>query len=57
MALTPCPPGADRGLADFAKSIGAGLIIRGLRAVSDFEYEFQMNKFDIDKLQQAYDGK
>jgi len=29
-------------LVDFAKSIGAGLIIRGLRAVSDFEYEFQM---------------
>ena len=29
-------------LVDFAKSIGAHLIIRGLRAVSDFEYEFQM---------------
>ena len=29
-------------LVDFAKSVGAHLIIRGLRAVSDFEYEFQM---------------
>ena len=29
-------------LVDFAREIGATLIIRGLRAVSDFEYEFQM---------------
>jgi pantetheine-phosphate adenylyltransferase len=29
-------------LADFAKHAGAGVIVRGLRAVSDFEYEFQM---------------
>ena len=29
-------------LVDFARSVGASLIIRGLRAVSDFEYEFQM---------------
>ncbi len=29
-------------LVDFAKQVGASLIIRGLRAVSDFEYEFQM---------------
>ncbi|MDX1577528.1 MAG: pantetheine-phosphate adenylyltransferase [Gemmatimonadota bacterium] len=29
-------------LVDFAASRGARLIIRGLRAVSDFEYEFQM---------------
>ncbi len=26
----------------FAESVGASVIIRGLRAVSDFEYEFQM---------------
>ena len=26
----------------FAVSCGAGFIVRGLRAVSDFEYEFQM---------------
>ena len=29
-------------LVDFAKENGASLLIRGLRAVSDFEYEFQM---------------
>jgi pantetheine-phosphate adenylyltransferase len=29
-------------LVDFAKKINAKLLIRGLRAVSDFEYEFQM---------------
>jgi pantetheine-phosphate adenylyltransferase len=32
----------DNLLVDFARSKGAGLIVRGLRAVSDFEYEFQM---------------
>ncbi|NUQ20489.1 MAG: pantetheine-phosphate adenylyltransferase [Gemmatimonadaceae bacterium] len=29
-------------LVDFAREVGARLLIRGLRAVSDFEYEFQM---------------
>ena len=29
-------------LRDFVRSHGAGVIVRGLRAVSDFEYEFQM---------------
>ena len=29
-------------LVKFAEEIGASMIIRGLRAVSDFEYEFQM---------------
>ncbi len=29
-------------LVAFASEVGASLIIRGLRAVSDFEYEFQM---------------
>ena len=29
-------------LAEYAKSVGAKTIIKGLRAVSDFEYEFQM---------------
>jgi pantetheine-phosphate adenylyltransferase len=29
-------------LADFARKAGATAVIRGLRAVSDFEYEFQM---------------
>ncbi|HSB54110.1 MAG TPA: pantetheine-phosphate adenylyltransferase [Gemmatimonadales bacterium] len=32
----------DGLLVDFARARGAGLIVRGLRAVSDFEYEFQM---------------
>jgi len=32
----------DALLMDFAASQGAGMIIRGLRAVSDFEYEYQM---------------
>jgi pantetheine-phosphate adenylyltransferase len=29
-------------LVDYAKGVGASAIIRGLRAVSDFDYEFQM---------------
>jgi pantetheine-phosphate adenylyltransferase len=32
----------DNLLMHFAQSVGAGMILRGLRAVSDFEYEFQM---------------
>ena len=32
----------DGLLMNFAKSINANLIVRGLRAVSDFDYEFQM---------------
>ena len=32
----------DGLLAEFAKRVGASVIVRGLRAVSDFEYEFQM---------------
>src|SRR5215471_16531139 len=29
-------------LVEFAEKVGARIIVRGLRAVSDFEYEFQM---------------
>jgi pantetheine-phosphate adenylyltransferase len=29
-------------LISFAKEVGAAMIVRGLRAVSDFDYEFQM---------------
>ncbi|HEY6100060.1 MAG TPA: pantetheine-phosphate adenylyltransferase [Anaeromyxobacter sp.] len=29
-------------LVDFARGVGASMVVRGLRAVSDFEYEFQM---------------
>lgn len=32
----------DGLLAEFARAAGATLIVRGLRAISDFEYEFQM---------------
>ena len=32
----------DSLLMDFAEREGASMIIRGLRAVADFEYEFQM---------------
>jgi pantetheine-phosphate adenylyltransferase len=32
----------DSLLMDFATREGAGIIIRGLRAVADFEYEYQM---------------
>jgi pantetheine-phosphate adenylyltransferase len=32
----------DGLLVEFARSVGATVIVRGLRAVSDFEYEFQM---------------
>lgn len=31
-----------RLLIDFAREVGARVILRGLRAVSDFDYEFQM---------------
>jgi len=34
--------GFDTLLADFVSECGAGVILRGLRAVSDFEYEFQL---------------
>jgi len=45
-ALVKVPNVEVRGfstlLANFAREIGAGVILRGLRAVSDFEYEFQL---------------
>jgi pantetheine-phosphate adenylyltransferase len=34
--------GFDGLLAHFVGEVGAGVILRGLRAVSDFEYEFQL---------------
>ena len=36
----------DGLLIHFAKKVGASLIIRGLRAVSDFDYEFQMSSMN-----------
>lgn len=32
----------DGLLVEFARRVGATIVVRGLRAVSDFEYEFQM---------------
>lgn len=34
--------GFDGLLVDFVRSIGGNVLLRGLRAVSDFEYEFQL---------------
>ena len=34
--------GFDSLLAHFVADVGAGVLMRGLRAVSDFEYEFQL---------------
>lgn len=34
--------GFDSLLAHFVSDVGAGVLMRGLRAVSDFEYEFQL---------------
>jgi len=45
-ALTDCHNVIVRGfnglLVDFVRSLNASVILRGLRAVSDFEYEFQL---------------
>jgi pantetheine-phosphate adenylyltransferase len=44
--LVDCPnvevKGFDYLLVDFARKEKASILIRGLRAVSDFEYEFQL---------------
>jgi pantetheine-phosphate adenylyltransferase len=43
-------------IVDFARDLGARTIVKGLRAISDFEYEFEMNQLnrsqapDIDTL-------
>jgi pantetheine-phosphate adenylyltransferase len=36
----------DGLLVDYAKARGATVLIRGLRAISDFEYEFQMTQMN-----------
>ncbi|MCY3984186.1 MAG: pantetheine-phosphate adenylyltransferase [Roseovarius sp.] len=44
-------------LIDCAREVGATLIVRGLRAVADFEYEFQMagmNRTLDDKIETVY---
>ncbi len=46
IALSDVPNVEVRGfhslLAHFVHEVGAGVLLRGLRAVSDFEYEFQL---------------
>jgi pantetheine-phosphate adenylyltransferase len=33
-------------LVDFAREVGAAAIVKGLRAISDFEYELEMNQLN-----------
>jgi pantetheine-phosphate adenylyltransferase len=33
-------------VVDFARQVGAKAIVKGLRAISDFEYEFEMNQLN-----------
>ena len=57
-SLSNVEPVAFNGLlADFAKNCGAHVIVKGLRAMSDFEYEFQMallNKYLDDTLETIF---
>jgi pantetheine-phosphate adenylyltransferase len=49
--------GYDGLTVDFAKSNGLQVILRGLRAISDFEYEFQlanMNRHLTDDVETAF---
>ncbi len=56
-ALTGIPNvevrGFDTLLARFVTECGAGVILRGLRAVSDFEYEFQLASMNRHLIPQA----
>jgi len=45
--------GFDTLLAGFVTDCGAGVILRGLRAVSDFEYEFQLASMNRHLIPQA----
>jgi pantetheine-phosphate adenylyltransferase len=36
----------DTLVVQFARDHGAGAIVKGLRAISDFEYEFEMNQLN-----------
>jgi len=38
-------------VVDFAREVGAKVIVKGLRAISDFEYEFEMHQ--LNRLQAA----
>ena len=36
----------DTLVVEFARRVGATAIVKGLRAISDFEYEFEMNQLN-----------
>jgi pantetheine-phosphate adenylyltransferase len=36
----------DTLVVDFARRVGAGAMVKGLRAISDFEYELEMNQLN-----------
>jgi pantetheine-phosphate adenylyltransferase len=36
----------DTLVVDFARKVGAKTVVKGLRAISDFEYEFEMNQLN-----------
>ncbi len=36
----------DELIVDYARSVGAKAIVKGLRAISDFEYELEMNQLN-----------
>ncbi len=40
------PEPFDTLVVDFAKRVGAKTIVKGLRAISDFEYELEMNQLN-----------
>ncbi len=49
--------GYDGLTVDFAQELGLAVIVRGLRAISDFEYEFQlanMNRHLTDDVETAF---
>lgn len=49
--------GFSQLLVDFAQQLNAKIIVRGLRAVSDFEYEFQlagMNRYLNQKIESVF---
>src|SRR5204863_9660311 len=47
----------DTLLVDFARKVGARAIVKGLRAISDFEYEMEMaqlNQHQADDIESVY---
>ena len=47
----------DGMTVDYVRSVGASMILRGIRTVSDFEYEFQMaltNRYFADDIEMVF---